>query len=121
MWFRNSSSDLEVSSWESGIVGIVLGRLVGATWVDLSELLILLAGGHLLGEQCRLNTVKQTFEPPDQLGLGDTKFSIAGNAIGKFPPPKNWGNIVLMVALGLGHWTIVMESEESKVEQVIGK
>ena len=23
MWFRNSSSDLEVSSWESGIVGIV--------------------------------------------------------------------------------------------------
>jgi hypothetical protein len=47
--------------------------------------------------------------------------SHSGNAIGKFPPPKNWGNIVLEVALGLGQWTIVMESEESKVDQVIEK
>jgi len=47
--------------------------------------------------------------------------SNSGNAIRKFPSPKNWGNIVLEVALGLSQWAIVMKSEESKVEQVIGK
>src|SRR5690625_1013813 len=41
-------------------------------WQPPTELLELVAGGHLLGEQGGLDAVEQSFQPPHQLGVDDT-------------------------------------------------
>ena len=45
-------------------------------------LLELLAGGHLLGEQRRLDAVEDALQPADQLGLGDPQLGVGGRSGG---------------------------------------
>ncbi len=43
----------------------------------MRHLLELLADGHLLGEQRRLDAVEQALQPADELGLGDAQLGFA--------------------------------------------
>ena len=54
-----------------------------ACWArrEFAHLLELLARGQLLGEQGGLDAVEQSFEPPDELGLGDAEFALARDRV----------------------------------------
>ena len=45
------------------------------------QLLELVLGRHLLGHQGRLDAVKETLEPADELGLCDPQFGVARGAL----------------------------------------
>ena len=50
---------------------------------ELAELLELLAGGELLGEQGGLDAVEQPLEPADELGLGDPQLGLARDVVAR--------------------------------------
>jgi hypothetical protein len=63
------------------MASIVSGRLVGSRWVDLTKLLKLLTGGHLLGEQSGLDAMKKPLQPTHQLSLSNSQLALAGDVI----------------------------------------
>src|SRR4051794_40460229 len=56
------------------------GRRSGAGRQLAPHPLELLAGGHLLGEERRLDAVEQALQPAHELGLGDPQLHLGGRA-----------------------------------------
>jgi hypothetical protein len=72
---KDAEQDLEVGA---GPIGFLARRPTRADAAAASDLLELLAGGHLLGEECGLDAVKQALQPPDELSLGDAELGLRG-------------------------------------------